>query len=627
MLVLMVVALVCGCTRWVDYAESGHVDDWLRHPVLGDPSFDSFERVAGNPIHRGTAEFAWPVNVFLFVDPVGGDWYAYIGEYKENYGGGASRCLLYRSRDRGRGWERVGVMLAGDAMMFDRGGHVPDVSVVYDQGRYHMIYDWGEPDFNREGGIAYAWAERPEGPWHRAAEPITRRTTTAVMGGRYSRTYAATLVKREKDWLILGMTDVPPNAWAMFAMTAARAEGPYSKPVIVRRTEGVYYYPPLMEFFPAFVHGGYVYAPATSVAANRNFNVLFRVPIGRATEEGAWEIARHGSVWHAGVGERERYGIWGQTFSGQVLGDGTLAALFPSRDVRGVGTINLAEREWDRPLRERGFVLSGHEGAAMTLLRRGDAAGASVEMEVKFEGTVRLLLGHRGVLGPNMPTSGSTLHSLVMTRYSAVELTADGWRVIRVDERGEVRVVGEGKGKWGDRVIMRAEPAGSGYRLVLDGREVWRGEIEAVGSLGLWVDRWSRAEVGRFAVKGGGGVAEMDYLYTEALVGAGHGTEGVEVREGDSAFRFGVGAVVRGEGAVVKWNVWGTRVRLWSPRGEYGKVEVVVDGKGAGVVDLSGRSGSSVVWDSGKMADGPHAVVVRLIEGVMPVDSVEVDGR
>jgi hypothetical protein len=56
-------------------------------------------------------------------------------------------------------------------------------------------------------------------------------------------------------------------------------------------------------------------------------------------------------------------------------------------------------------------------------------------------------------------------------------------------------------------------------------------------------------------------------------------------------------------------------------------VEVVVDGKGAGVVDLSGRSGSSVVWDSGKMADGPHAVVVRLIEGVMPVDSVEVDGR
>ena len=66
------------------------------------------------------------------------------------------------------------MVLRGDMHSFDRGGHTPDVSVVYADGRYHMVYDWGEPDFNAEGGLAYAWAERPEGPWHRAAEPITR---------------------------------------------------------------------------------------------------------------------------------------------------------------------------------------------------------------------------------------------------------------------------------------------------------------------------------------------------------------------------------------------------------------------------------------------------------------------
>lgn len=75
--------------------------------------------------------------------------------------------------------------------MFDKGGHVPDASVVYDGGRYQMIYDWGESDFNREGGIAYAWADRPEGPWHRASEPITRRTTTRAMGGKFSDSGAA----------------------------------------------------------------------------------------------------------------------------------------------------------------------------------------------------------------------------------------------------------------------------------------------------------------------------------------------------------------------------------------------------------------------------------------------------
>ena len=406
LLLLPVLLLTCAAAHAqpatrptvIDYAESRHADAWLRHPVLGDPSFDAFERLPGNPIHRGTPDFAWPVNGFLVVDPPSGHWYVYVGEYMENYGGGTSRCVLRRSRDRGRTWEDLGPVLTGDAGAFDRNGHTPDVSVVFDGGRYHMVYDWGEPDFNAEGGVAYAWADNPEGPWHRAADPITRKSTMEPIGGRYRRTYAATLIRRSRDCLILGMTDVPPNAWAMWAMTAPKPEGPYSRPAIVRRPDSTYYHPPLMEFFPAFVRDGFVYAPATSVAANRNFNVLFRAPLERAAEEGAWEIVRHGSLWHAEPVEHEHFGLWGQTFAGQVLDDGTLLAMFPSRDSAGRGTINLARRPWDRPLRDRGFVLSGHVAPSLTLLRVA-YHDASLDAGLTIRGTFRILLDHAAPVG------------------------------------------------------------------------------------------------------------------------------------------------------------------------------------------------------------------------------------
>jgi len=85
----------------VDYAGSHYVDMWLRHPVLGDPSFDAFERVPGNPVHTGAPPYGWPVNGFFFPDPVSGNWYLYIGDYATGYvGPPPSRCILYRSKDR-----------------------------------------------------------------------------------------------------------------------------------------------------------------------------------------------------------------------------------------------------------------------------------------------------------------------------------------------------------------------------------------------------------------------------------------------------------------------------------------------------------------------------------------------
>ena len=329
---LLMVYVAGAAASGVDYAESRQAGLWLQDPVLGGPSFDSFVHSARNPLHRGAPPFEWPVNGFFFADPVSGDWYIYVGDYPAGYTSRPSRCVLLRSADGGGSWTNLGVVLQGSKALFDRGGATPDVSVVYAEGRYHMVYDWVEPDWSELGGLGYAWAEKPEGPFHRAREPITRSRALPLLLGKYQRTYAATLLRRKHDWMILAMMDRAPNSWALFCITAPRPEGPYGERILLRNVEGEKFHPPLLEFYPAFTHGGFVYAPATSVALNRNYNALFRAPVERAAEPGAWELFENGSVWHAEDVENEAYGLWGQTFSGWVDRHGVLQAMFPSRE-------------------------------------------------------------------------------------------------------------------------------------------------------------------------------------------------------------------------------------------------------------------------------------------------------
>jgi hypothetical protein len=631
---LFVVALLMTGfpVRAADYARSRYVDSWLRHPVFGDPSFDAFERIPGNPIHRGAPPFDWPVNGFLFRDPVSGHHYAYVGDYTLGYASKPSRCLLYRSEDGARTWTKLGVVLQGDPTMFDKGGHTPDVSVVYDAGRYHMVYDWGELDFNAEGGLAHAWAERPEGPWHRAPQPITRNTALPKLLGRYQRTYAATLVRRAHDWMILGMMDAAPNAWALFAMTAPQPEGPWSERRLVRHVEQERFHPPLMEFFPAFAHGGFVYAPSTSVALNRNFNVLFRAPIERATDPASWEVAQHGSLWHSDDVEHESFGLWGQTFSGCLEPDGTLRAMFNSRDASGLGTVNLAQRPWKRPLRERGFVLSGHQGPSLTCLR--DAFGEfRLDANLNLRGTALLMWDYRGALGPDRPQSDATLHPLARTRFNAVELSPRGWRVIHVDARGsETRLAG-GDDVSPTRWKIQLHRDRGGRVVFRNGeRELWSGSANTnlgtpeAGVLGLWAGAHSHLSVDEFRVTGKPVPGRLNYLGTEALLGAGQNPGQWQERT-NAVFRFGTGFVSKQPQALVKWNATGTRLTLWSPRGpEFGTAEVRVDGKLAAVVDLRAATptASRPVWSSPVLRGAFHALVLQARDASLPVDSLEV---
>jgi hypothetical protein len=614
-----------------DFAEATHLNDWLRHPVYGDPSFDSFQRLPGNPIYRGTAPFEWPVNGFFFPDPRSGNWYVFIGDYAKGYLSPPSRCVLCRSTNRGRTWTNLGTILEGNPKMFDKGGHTPDASVVYAEGLYHMVYDWGEPDFNAEGGLAYAWAEQPEGPWHRAAEPITRNSTLPHLLGRYQRTYAATLLRRTNDWVILGMMDHAPHSWALFAMTAHAAGGPYTERRLVRCVEDEGFHPPLLEFFPAFVHEGLAYAPATSVALNRNFQALFRAPLERADDPAAWTLFQYGSVWHTDDVEGEHFGIWGQAYSGFVDHDGVLRVMFPSRDHEGQGTINMAHRPWKEPMRKRGFSLSGHSGPSLTLLRRAYTE-FTLEAEMQLRGTASLLFDYAAPLGPNRPASDATLHPLAETRHVALQFAPRRWSLLRRDTTGHTQELASGPLREGLRRSIRLGRNGDLTTINLDGREVWSGQIPAgedvppTAVLGIRVEKDSHLAMERFRIRGESSPACMVFLHTEALLGAGASAK--EWGEcSDAGFRFGVGAASKVAKARAKWNVIGSGLRLWSPCGPgYGSIEVRLDGRAAARIDLHSEEAvpSMPVWSATGLADTYHTVVLVAEAGPAPLDCLEV---
>jgi tRNA 2-thiouridine synthesizing protein E len=95
-----------------------------------------------------------------------------------------------------------------------------------------------------------------------------------------------------------------------------------------------------------------------------------------------------------------------------------------------MGTVNVAARRWDQPLRKSGFVMSGHQGPSLTLLQRA-FVGFRLEARLRLRGTARLLVDYDGVLGPNVPQSDATLHPLALSRCDAVELSEGHWKVIR----------------------------------------------------------------------------------------------------------------------------------------------------------------------------------------------------
>jgi hypothetical protein len=116
----------------------------------------------------------------------------------------------------------------------------------------------------------------------------------------------------------------------------------------------------------------------------------------------------------------------------------------------------------------------------------------------------------------------------------------------------------------------------------------------------------------------------FDYLYTDAVLGAGSANETWKNTE-DADFRYGVGAVSLKSGARAKWNVEGNKFELWAPTGpDYGQGAVVIDGVEQPTINFHTDTPkpSRLIWASTDMPQGPHAIALIAKNSAIPLDSL-----
>ena len=605
---------------------------WLHHPVIGDPSFDTFERAACNPIHSGYPRFEWPVNDFLLRDPHTGDFLAYITEYPRGYWPGSDGTYIreagYRSRDNGQTWESLGALMEPSAELYEGDGQTPggatgDFHVLYADGRYHVIFGWCDRP-NRDGGEGYAWANDPAGPFQRAPQPIYSEMHSPHPNEKLHRLYAAGVFRRQRDWLLLAMMSTPGNAggyWALVGAVAQAPEGPYSLPFLLLSPDSLVFHHPLMEFFPYFQHEGFLYATATSVARNRCYQGVWRAPVEQAHLPDAWEFLRDGSVWSWHPSEYEAQGIWGQTFSSVVLEDGTQLALYPSKTSDDRGTINLAQGRWMEQ-REQGFRLSAPNAPALSFLMQR-YTHFDLETRLKFDGQGALLLGHDGLICSDRNTADAAPHARMMDNVTLLRFWKEG-AALEQNRRGASQVLAQcpadaqlARGE----VTLQVSSRPDGLRAWVNGVILYEGPAETAGLTGLWAGAGSYVDVLSYLIEGEARPALLTALSFEGLLGSAAFPNTFEAFT-HPLLRYGDGHLLTIPGARAKWNYYGQGAALWSPRGPaLGQARVWVDGQERGIVDFSASQEmpSSPCFEVDLPA-GYHAVTIECISGRVPVD-------
>ncbi len=638
--ILLIFIALSSCTFHRDYALLDAKDEWSHHFAFGSPSWDTFERFSNNPVYQGRDGMEWPVNGFLFSDPVSKNWYLFIGEYRRNYAIAHDsstknfNCVIYKSKDRGKSWEKSGDLFPLKMSCYDSLNiQAPDVMVVYDAGKYHMVFDWvsSKSSWKEMGqtGIGYAVSDRPEGPYTISAKPlkINSQYRENPLLNRYWRMYAQMLVKRKNDWVLLYMMDTaPPRSWALAASTASRPEGPYSDPVLIRNVESKTSYPPLMEYFPAFEHQGYIYFPATSVATNRNYQLISRVKTEDVTNRDKWEIFSPGTFWHSKNTENEYAGIWGQTLTGFVDDSDSIVVMFPSKNKMNYGTINLAKASWNQLNRTRGFALSACESGSFTYIKHGINLD-DLNMEFDLSGTMRIVWDFHKPLDIQN-TWGKFSFDQDEGDYKEIEISESGWKIHLIG-KGIIQTVDSGK-------ILNLKKTGNNlhlgkknglFLLNINNRKMWEGTLKnQPGVIGIMLDPRSNLFISHFDVKGRQTEGKLSFGYYEALLNAGNQDSDWEFKM-DTLFRNGKGAISKKAEAFAKWNFEGTKFEIYLPKGPmFGTVAIFVDGHPSGFVNLKNDKllKSKVVFKSETLNRGTHAVYLKTINGLLPLNCIEV---
>lgn len=637
----------------VDYAKTTFMDKWFRHPVMGDPSFDTFERLGNGAVHRSEPPYEWAVNTSIFCD-FDGTWYCYPGLYHMGYAfvpGQASRFRIYRSKDKGATWEDLGFGLesgycfpdyAADGMTFES---CPDVVLCYDERhhKYLLTYDtsssnnnwtvtYDDPTKNRtERGAALAWADTPAGPFTRIPDLFLKNTRVWGSCGRWIRLYASTVLPREKDYIAFCLCDSDEHfTWGLTTMTAPTPEGPWSMPHMVLSCERPEYYPCPVEFHPVSLVNGTVYASATSVAMNRNYQAVFAAPLEQAHDPSAWRLTDDGNMWHAFDHPDDYYGIWGQTYHGCLDNDtGRYVVSYPSKDARNYGVISIATRPWNQPHSD-GFTMTAHGGPSISpLLTAYDDFCLETTFEAK--GTVDFAFGYHGILGPHDNKFDAMPHAQAMAGYSAVRVEGETVSVIDVSPEGKVTVyasdtidtgiTGFALTRCGDTVTVTVNdsPVELTCRVPVSS-----------GTLALLLQCHSRITCGRFVVNGVAKPYALTVNAVDALLNAGqlHPDNKVYAdndRLPEDRWQCAKEGYI-GEGLVAaKWNVIGSRFTVhFRSSPDFGTAGIWVDGIFWGSVPLDGTKTPTYVVEG--LTQGRHAVRVAPLKGRIAIVGLTMEG-
>lgn len=632
----------------IDYALAENRERWLRNPVLGDPSFDTFERVGG-PVHVSEPPYEWAVNGSLYRD-FDDAWYCYCGLYHTGYAItpelDPSYFVIYRSRDRGASWEYLG-------RGFEKGFKMdipdavcdccPDVALFYDtrSGKYLLAYDtapnmersWEnafaeKTELNDSGG-ALAWADTPAGPFRRIKTLASSNYKTRGNMGRWIRLYAMTVLPRENDYILFSLIDSASCfSWGLTVFTAPTPEGPWSEPRQLLCCDRPDFYPCPCEFHPVELIDGVCYASATSVALNRNYQFVFAAPLERAHDPNAWKLVMDGSVWHSRPLPEEYAGIWGQTYHGFVEPDtGRYVVMFPSKNADNLGTINIAARPWNQPYSD-GFTITAHGGASVTCTR---AAYSDFTLEADFTalGQTDVAFAYSGVLGPNDSVSNSVPNDTALRSYSAVRITENGCALVTVEPDG-TEIVRASLQTAEAPTHIRIE-CKNGLARAFAGSELIgeTGVAFAPAVVALVLAPHSSFQCTRFAVEGEPCRWEQRWNVYEGMLGAGqlHAEQETVSLDADIPSdrwsRTDTGVV--GEGRVaLKWNAVCDSFTVHAVSADHlGQIGVWLDGMFIGSRVLS-KAPSDFTMSG--LEYGRHAIRVEPLKGRVAVDGITVCG-
>lgn len=625
-----------------DYALLSHRDEWSHDYAFGSPAWDTFERFTNNPVYRGRKGMEWPVNGFLYSDPVSENWYLYIGEYKENYKVDQDtttqdfNCVILKSTDKGKSWSKIGNLFPANMLCYDSIKiQAPDVMITYADGKYHMVFDWVPDTFdwrNAElSGIGYAVADRPEGPFVVSKKPIKINTQykQKPLLNRYWRMYAPMIVKRKNDWALLFMMDSKPaRSWVLAVSTASKPEGPYGETKIMLNVEGKNNYPSLQEFYPAFAHDGFVYFPATSVAINRNYQSVHRVKIEDITDAGKYELFSDGGFWHSVNVENEYAGIWGQTITGFIDDKDSIYVMFPSKDSNNYGTINLAKASWNNLYRERGFNLTANEGNSFSYIKKAIDV-EDIDMEFRLDGTMHIIWDFHT---PIDILNGWGKFDLNQNDadYKEIVLNKTGWKINIYENGKNVLPADSGEiANWNkDKNKLQLKKEDGEYKLVINDTQCWEGRFTSrPGITGVALDPHSYLFASRLLVDGRQVQGSVTYGFYKALVNSGNQDSDWDF-EKDTMFLYGRGVVSKRDSSFAKWNFDGKGFEIFSPRGPlYGTVNIYLDGKLLKAISLTNTREikSSSIFKSSVIGMGSHSVYIESMDGLLPVDCISIE--